>query len=404
MMQLEEITPPDPRLAGWNADDAPVAMRCLACAVEPKQASSLIRELHDALPASSGGVAHVKRVKKGDDGKLRVVLAAEAVYDDVSSKDAYQALLTRRSELAREALEVVSVPAQPPVTRAHFEQGARLWPLARPPASDRTASPTHDDVLSEARQRLEAAERDRVQLSSLRAPGTTPKCAGGGAVLYDPLTGCEALAAADELRQLIDERTPPNHPLLHAPMLVVRAQARRQRRKRSHGAPPTEAYLCTGMDVYMTDEPCVMCAMALLHSRVRRAVYRRRDSEMGGLGSVESVHALSSTNHRFRARVARRRGRRGLRVCVVLFLGASMACESTSPPESSSTSRGPAMPPRTPHISAPRLGEQRWATRRASPRALCGPARGRASGWPRPKPLRPVRRRGCPGICPAQRA
>jgi tRNA-specific adenosine deaminase 3 len=55
------------------------------------------------------------------------------------------------------------------------------------------------------------------------------------------------------------------------------------------------------MDVYMTDEPCVMCAMALLHSRVRRAVYRRRDSEMGGLGSVESVHALSSTNHRFRA-------------------------------------------------------------------------------------------------------
>ena len=79
------------------------------------------------------------------------------------------------------------------------------------------------------------------------------------------------------------------------------AWARRQRLKRSEGAPPSEAYLCTGMDVYMTDEPCVMCAMALLHSRVRRAVYRRRDSEMGGLGSVESVHALSSTNHRFRA-------------------------------------------------------------------------------------------------------
>jgi len=109
MMQLEEITPPDPRLAGWNADDAPVAMRCLACAVEPKQASSLIRELHDALPANMGGVAHVKRVKKGDDGKLRVVLAAEAVYDDVSREEAYQALSKRRPELAREALEVVSV-------------------------------------------------------------------------------------------------------------------------------------------------------------------------------------------------------------------------------------------------------------------------------------------------------
>ena len=143
-------------------------MRCLACAVEPKQASSLIRELHDALPASTGGVAHVKRVKKGDDGKLRVVLAAEAVYDDVSSKDAYQALLTRRSELAREALKS-SVPAQPPVTRAHFEQGARLWPLARPrhrtgPRRRHTTTSYHT-----ARQRLEAAERDRVQLESARA-------------------------------------------------------------------------------------------------------------------------------------------------------------------------------------------------------------------------------------------
>ena len=57
MMQLEEITPPDPRLAGWNADDAPVAMRCLACAVEPKQASFLIRELHDARGGGRGGGA-----------------------------------------------------------------------------------------------------------------------------------------------------------------------------------------------------------------------------------------------------------------------------------------------------------------------------------------------------------
>ena len=112
MMQLEEITPPDPRLAGWNDDDAPVAMRCLACVVEPKQASSLIRELHDALPASSGGVAHVKRVKKGDDGSLRVVLAAENLYDDVSRADAYRALLQRRSELARESLDPTRLTAK----------------------------------------------------------------------------------------------------------------------------------------------------------------------------------------------------------------------------------------------------------------------------------------------------
>ena len=55
--------------------------RCAASRVLSNRSKPLrlIRELHDALPASSGGVAHVKRVKKGDDGKLRVVLAAEAV-------------------------------------------------------------------------------------------------------------------------------------------------------------------------------------------------------------------------------------------------------------------------------------------------------------------------------------
>lgn len=44
-------------------------------------------------------------------------------------------------------------------------------------------------------------------------------------------------------------------------------------------------YLCTGLDVYVTREPCVMCSMALLHSRVRCVIYEDRNPEAGGLGS-----------------------------------------------------------------------------------------------------------------------
>ena len=43
-----------------------------------------------------------------------------------------------------------------------------------------------------------------------------------------------------------------------------------------------------------------MCAMALVHSRIRFVVYRDADDRCGTLGSTHKVHALASINHRYR--------------------------------------------------------------------------------------------------------
>ncbi|XP_035792758.1 probable inactive tRNA-specific adenosine deaminase-like protein 3 [Anopheles albimanus] len=60
-------------------------------------------------------------------------------------------------------------------------------------------------------------------------------------------------------------------------------------------------YLCTGYDVYLTHEPCIMCAMALTHSRVRRVFYHHLNAKGGALGSLVKLHTIKELNHRYEA-------------------------------------------------------------------------------------------------------
>lgn len=58
------------------------------------------------------------------------------------------------------------------------------------------------------------------------------------------------------------------------------------------------AYRLTGTTLYVTLEPCVMCASALVHARVRRLVFGAWDPRAGGAGSLVNVLALPGLNHR----------------------------------------------------------------------------------------------------------
>ncbi|EFN73960.1 tRNA-specific adenosine deaminase-like protein 3 [Camponotus floridanus] len=59
-------------------------------------------------------------------------------------------------------------------------------------------------------------------------------------------------------------------------------------------------YLCTGYWVFLLMEPCPMCAMALLHSRVAMIFYGAVNQNLGVLGSRAVLHTVPGLNHRYR--------------------------------------------------------------------------------------------------------
>ena len=56
-------------------------------------------------------------------------------------------------------------------------------------------------------------------------------------------------------------------------------------------------YRLPGTTLYVTLEPCIMCAGAMLHARVGRVVFGAADPKTGAAGSVLNVFAEKQINH-----------------------------------------------------------------------------------------------------------
>lgn len=75
-------------------------------------------------------------------------------------------------------------------------------------------------------------------------------------------------------------------PCAHAEILALRAAGQK-----------LGNYRLLDTTLYVTLEPCAMCAMALVHARVKRLVYAAADPKTGACGSVFDLLADSRHNH-----------------------------------------------------------------------------------------------------------
>ena len=75
-------------------------------------------------------------------------------------------------------------------------------------------------------------------------------------------------------------------PSAHAEMMALRAAAQSE-----------SNYRLPGTTLYVTLEPCTMCAGAMLHARVDRVVFGAADPKTGAAGSVLNVFSEKQINH-----------------------------------------------------------------------------------------------------------
>ncbi len=119
--------------------------------------------------------------------------------------------------------------------------------------------------------RLALAEAEKAA-----AGGETPV----GAVV---VIGDEVIAAAHNMREAWQD------PAAHAEMLAIRETSAKLGKWRLSDA-----------TLYVTLEPCLMCAGVLVLARVSRLVYGCRDPKAGALGSVYDVVRDGRLNHTYR--------------------------------------------------------------------------------------------------------
>ncbi len=101
-----------------------------------------------------------------------------------------------------------------------------------------------------------------------------------GAVLVHGLTG-EVIAAAHNLTKTLPD------PTAHAEMLVLR-----------EGAQRLGAARLVDCDLYVTLEPCPMCAQAISFARLRRLVFGAYDPKGGGVEHGPRLYQQPTCHHR----------------------------------------------------------------------------------------------------------
>ena len=231
----------------------------------------------------------------------------------------------------RTTISKIIVPALAPTSEAQ----ARQWSQQYWPTIYKKHNPfgAHPAIIARAAVEMEEKAGDYVDLARQAGKEASDSCMGEdiGVVIVDRSKSggpSIAMVAGDARWNYTGKRTSgeSGNVMAHAVMRAIGLIARKRQAvstdtsramEDAHGEAFTDesltpaeqaayahssiepgGYLCLDLEVYITHEPCVMCSMALLHSRVGRVIFEKRMPCTGALtaggeeGQGESTQGL----------------------------------------------------------------------------------------------------------------
>ncbi|BGP18724.1 hypothetical protein JCM10213_009203 [Rhodosporidiobolus nylandii] len=260
----------------------------------------------DSDGSSSSSSSRAPSIRTGPEAVQQVLLFP------VSSAPANLEDLLRASPLAAAVGEdnvpkpyIVDVPAQAAHTEEQAEEWGRVWPV----------QVVHIREGAKATRRKRGWERAKMEWIEREARRVWERAEQAGQRGEHPIA-CQvtdswypgfhnSFRRPLVLANTFDTRKTTGNVLAHAACNAIDAVGILD----LHGGrPPLELfnpeaadppYLLTGLTVFISHEPCLLCAMSLLHSRIKQLYYVKRAPGAGGCGSLYNVHEDGGLNHRY---------------------------------------------------------------------------------------------------------
>lgn len=263
------------RLGNDTDPEVPSLILTWACTIHPKNSKSLIALLKQNFD-DEPRIKHLKRLTKIGD-HIKAIICP---YENESDRDEISALL---KSLDYDNLEVIEVPRNQANTKETTLKWSNIWPLTW------KGNPNHQ-FLNSVKFDM---EQERTIVNELLNHIERANCPNALAtIMAKEMHGKLTI-------QIVTVNKGGCHPLDHSVMRAIDAIAQNEARQRKEGNTQERGYLCTNTIVYTTHEPCVMCSMALVHSRIVRCTYLKPVSPGGGMESSYYLGDLDGLNWKF---------------------------------------------------------------------------------------------------------